>query len=153
MMPVIMRIRLSVPPPGAYGTTTSTGRCGYFACANAAPDDDASTAAANSVFSIAILLGDGAMVASQKIPPTSSSQAMDELLYEVRDGVGYVTFNRPQARNALTFAMYERLAEICNDPHGVRAILVTGAGDKAFAAGTDISQFRTFDKEEDALQY
>ena len=37
---------------------------------------------------------------------------MDELLYEVRDGVGYVTFNRPQARNALTFAMYERLAEI-----------------------------------------
>jgi enoyl-CoA hydratase/carnithine racemase len=85
---------------------------------------------------------------------------MDELLYEVRDGVGYVTFNRPQARNALTFAMYERLAEICNeasekrssaDP--VRAILMTGAGDKAFAAGTDISQFRTFDKEEDALQY
>ena len=81
---------------------------------------------------------------------------MDELLYEVRDGVGYVTFNRPQARNALTFAMYERLAEICNEAaekRAVRAILMTGAGDKAFAAGTDISQFRTFDKEEDALQY
>ncbi|MFN2645281.1 MAG: enoyl-CoA hydratase/isomerase family protein [Burkholderiales bacterium] len=81
---------------------------------------------------------------------------MDELLYEVRDGVGYVTFNRPQARNALTFAMYERLAEICNEAsetRSVRAILMTGAGDKAFAAGTDISQFRTFDKEEDALQY
>jgi enoyl-CoA hydratase len=81
---------------------------------------------------------------------------MDELLYEVRDGVGYVTFNRPQARNALTFAMYERLAEICNEAgeqRTVRAILMTGAGDKAFAAGTDISQFRTFDKEEDALQY
>jgi enoyl-CoA hydratase/carnithine racemase len=81
---------------------------------------------------------------------------MDELLYEVRDGVGYVTFNRPQARNALTFAMYERLAVICNEAsekRSVRAILMTGAGDKAFAAGTDISQFRTFDKEEDALQY
>src|SRR3954451_9453300 len=85
---------------------------------------------------------------------------MDELLYEVRDGVGYVTFNRPQARNALTFAMYERLGEICNEASekrssasSVRAILITGAGDKAFAAGTDISQFRTFDKEEDALQY
>ena len=81
---------------------------------------------------------------------------MDELLYEVRDGVGYVTFNRPQARNALTFAMYERLAEICNEAaekRAVRAILMTGAGDKAFAAGTDISQFRTFDKEDDALQY
>src|SRR5258708_15951681 len=81
---------------------------------------------------------------------------MDELLHEVRDGVAYVTFNRPQARNALTFAMYEHLAEICNqanDDRSIRAILITGAGDKAFAAGTDISQFRTFDKEQDALDY
>ena len=83
---------------------------------------------------------------------------MDELLYEVRDGVGYVTFNRPQARNALTFAMYERLAEICKEASSdrerkVKALLITGGGDKAFAAGTDISQFRTFDKEADALQY
>jgi len=81
---------------------------------------------------------------------------MDELLHEVRDGVAYVTFNRPQARNALTFAMYERLAEICNkanDDRSIRAILNTGAGDKAFAAGTDIAQFKTFDKEQDALDY
>jgi enoyl-CoA hydratase len=81
---------------------------------------------------------------------------MDELLYEVRDGIGYVTFNRPQARNALTFAMYERLAEICNHANtdrSIKAILITGGGDKAFAAGTDISQFRAFDKEQDALDY
>ena len=81
---------------------------------------------------------------------------MDELLHEVRDGVAYVTFNRPQARNALTFAMYERLAEICRQAdtdRSIKAILITGAGDKAFAAGTDISQFRAFDKEEDALNY
>jgi enoyl-CoA hydratase/carnithine racemase len=81
---------------------------------------------------------------------------MEELLYEVRDGVCYVTFNRPQARNALTFAMYEKLAEIChnaNADRSIRAILITGGGDKAFAAGTDISQFRTFDKEKDALDY
>ena len=81
---------------------------------------------------------------------------MDELLYEVRDGVGYVTFNRPQARNSLTFAMYERLAEICNKANAersIKALLITGAGDKAFAAGTDISQFRAFDKEQDALDY
>ena len=81
---------------------------------------------------------------------------MEELLYELRDGVAYVTFNRPQARNALTFAMYERLAEICNganEDRSIRAILMTGGGDKAFAAGTDISQFRTFDKEADALAY
>jgi enoyl-CoA hydratase/carnithine racemase len=52
--------------------------------------------------------------------------------------------------------MYERLAEICNkanEDRSIKAILITGGGDKAFAAGTDISQFRTFDKEEDALQY
>jgi enoyl-CoA hydratase len=81
---------------------------------------------------------------------------MDELLHEVRDGVAYVTFNRPQARNALTFAMYERLAEICNHANtdrSIKAILITGGGDKAFAAGTDISQFRAFDKEQDALDY
>jgi enoyl-CoA hydratase/carnithine racemase len=81
---------------------------------------------------------------------------MDELQYELRDGVGYVTFNRPQARNALTFAMYERLAEICTTANGdrsIKALLITGGGDKAFAAGTDISQFRTFDKEQDALDY
>jgi len=81
---------------------------------------------------------------------------MDELLYELRDGVAYLTFNRPQARNALTFAMYDRLAEICeqaNQDRSIRALLLTGAGDKAFAAGTDISQFRAFDKEQDALDY
>ena len=79
-----------------------------------------------------------------------------ELLYEVRDGIGHVTFNRPQARNALTFAMYERVAEICDaagsDP-AVRVLLFTGAGEKAFAAGTDISQFRAFNSPEDALGY
>jgi enoyl-CoA hydratase/carnithine racemase len=81
---------------------------------------------------------------------------MDELLYELRDGVAYLTFNRPQARNALTFAMYDRMAEICeqaNHDRSIRALLLTGAGDKAFAAGTDISQFRAFDKEQDALDY
>lgn len=36
-----------------------------------------------------------------------------ELLYEVKEGVGRITFNRPEARNAFTFKMYERLAEIC----------------------------------------
>jgi len=80
----------------------------------------------------------------------------DELLYEVKDGIGRITFNRPQARNALTFAMYERLAEICADAgrdSAVRALLLTGAGEKAFAAGTDISQFRAFKTPEDALGY
>ncbi len=80
----------------------------------------------------------------------------DELLYDVRDGIGYVTFNRPQARNAMIFSMYERLAEICtnaNTDHSIKALVLTGAGEKAFAAGTDISQFREFKTQQDALDY
>ena len=80
----------------------------------------------------------------------------DELLYEVRDGIGWITLNRPQARNALTFAMYDRLAEICRETKlggEVKCLVVTGAGEKAFAAGTDMTQFRGFDTEQDALDY
>lgn len=77
----------------------------------------------------------------------------DELIYEQRDNIGYVTLNRPQARNALTFPMYERLAEIAAAPGDVRALVITGAGEKAFAAGTDINQFRTFNGAEDAMAY
>ena len=80
----------------------------------------------------------------------------EELLYEVRDGIGYVTLNRPHARNALTFAMYERLSEVCDEVDAdaeVKALVLTGAGEKAFAAGTDISQFRAFSGPEDALGY
>jgi enoyl-CoA hydratase/carnithine racemase len=80
----------------------------------------------------------------------------DELLFHVDGATATVTLNRPQARNALTFAMYDRLAEVCSElrPDGpVRALILTGAGDKAFAAGTDISQFRAFRSEDDALAY
>ena len=77
----------------------------------------------------------------------------DELLYNQHDGIGLITFNRPQARNALTFPMYERLAEIVAAPGDVRALIITGAGDKAFAAGTDINQFRAFKGAEDAQAY
>jgi hypothetical protein len=45
----------------------------------------------------------------------------NELLYDQREDIGYITFNRPLTRNALTFAMYERLAEIATDPGDVRA--------------------------------
>ena len=80
----------------------------------------------------------------------------DELLYEVNDGIGLITFNRPRARNALTFAMYERMAEICsqaNEDRTIKALVLTGAGEKAFAAGTDIAQFRAFKSGEDGLVY
>jgi enoyl-CoA hydratase len=80
----------------------------------------------------------------------------DELLYEVRDCIARVTFNRPQARNAFTFAMYERLAEICNaveSDRSIKVMLLTGAGEKAFASGTDISQFKSFKTADDAIAY
>ena len=79
-----------------------------------------------------------------------------ELLYDKRGEVGWITFNRPQARNALTFAMYEGLAEICQritHTREVKALVITGAGDKAFAAGTDIAQFQAFKGGEDGIAY
>jgi enoyl-CoA hydratase/carnithine racemase len=83
--------------------------------------------------------------------------AEKELLYEIVDGTGIVTFNRPRSRNSLTFGMYEGLSEICSDLSGdsnvIHALIITGAGDKAFAAGTDISQFRDFSTAEDAIEY
>jgi len=79
-----------------------------------------------------------------------------DLLYEIHDGIGRITFNRPQARNAFTFRMYEELGEICNkaeNDSSVKVLVLTGAGEKAFAAGTDISEFKTFSTAEDALNY
>jgi len=79
-----------------------------------------------------------------------------EILYEVKDGVGRITFNRPQARNAFTFRMYERLAEICQQASAdssVKVLVLTGSDEKAFAAGTDISEFRNFSTAQDALDY
>lgn len=85
-----------------------------------------------------------------------STPLAPELLYEIKDGIGLATFNRPHARNALTFDMYERLAELCaNAPTdgSVKAIIITGAGDKAFAAGTDIALFRDFGRPEQGIEY
>src|SRR5690242_20331184 len=79
-----------------------------------------------------------------------------DILYDLRDGIGRITFNRPQARNAFTFAMYERLAAICeeaNRDRTIKVLVLQGAGDKAFASGTDINQFRAFTTPQHALEY
>ena len=104
-------------------------------------------------------MGAEPMVAKEamaRAEPKAATDVGEDMLYEVRDGIAYVTFNRPQARNAFTFAMYERLAEICaiaDEDRSIKAMLLTGAGGKAFAAGTDINQFRAFKSPEDALNY
>lgn len=80
----------------------------------------------------------------------------NHILYEVRDGVGFVTLNRPASRNALTFEMYARLADICSTvptDGSVRVLVITGAGDKAFAAGTDIALFRDFKTPQQGIAY
>ena len=87
---------------------------------------------------------------------TEQPNVADHILFDRQGGIGKVTFNRPEARNAFTFAMYERLAAICEEANGDRTLKVLvfqGAGDKAFAAGTDINQFRAFTTPQHALDY
>jgi len=84
------------------------------------------------------------------------TDAADELIVERRGAIAWITFNRPQARNALTWNMYDRLEAACHDVNAdrtVRAVVLTGAGGEAFVAGTDIGQFRAFKTEQDALDY
>ena len=78
----------------------------------------------------------------------------EEILFDKEGETGVITLNRPAARNALTFGMYARIAEICSAPPAdVRVLVITGAGDRAFAAGTDIAQFREFESGQDAIDY
>src|SRR4051794_39978454 len=69
----------------------------------------------------------------------------DELLYEVDDGVATVTLNRPDQRNALNGELLEALVDAmraARDDDAVRAVVLTGAGDKVFCAGADLGGFR-----------
>jgi enoyl-CoA hydratase/carnithine racemase len=74
-----------------------------------------------------------------------------------RDGhIATVIFDRPAARNAMTWRMYEELGEVCariRREHGLRVAVFRGAGGKAFVAGTDIAQFQTFRGGDDGLAY
>jgi enoyl-CoA hydratase len=74
----------------------------------------------------------------------------------INAGVASVVFDRPQARNAMTWAMYEQLASICRQLHTdstVRVATFRGAGGEAFVAGTDIEQFKAFRSGEDGVAY
>lgn len=75
--------------------------------------------------------------------------------FTVDDAIATLTFNRPEARNALTWEMYDALCHACDRVDMDRAIhvfIIKGTGG-AFAAGTDISQFTTVATREDALAY
>lgn len=69
---------------------------------------------------------------------------MDELLIDTNDGIGTITINRPQRRNALTLGMWDSfpsiIARLDSDP-AVKVVVIRGGGDKAFSAGGDITEF------------
>ncbi|MFL6692454.1 MAG: enoyl-CoA hydratase, partial [Ramlibacter sp.] len=74
----------------------------------------------------------------------------------IQAGIASVTFDRPEARNAMTWAMYESLVRICEQLHAdpsVRVVRLRGAGGQAFVAGTDIAQFLDFKSGDDGVAY
>ena len=67
-----------------------------------------------------------------------------------------VLFNRPEQRNAMTYAMYDGLEQACvraDEDESVHVLVLRGAGGRAFVAGTDISQFLEFTSGEDGIAY
>ena len=86
--------------------------------------------------------------------PASSGDGQVRL--RIADAVAHVLFDRPWARNAMTWAMYDGLAAACaaiNENRCVRVAVLRGAGGKAFVAGTDIAQFRQFANGDDGVAY
>ena len=78
------------------------------------------------------------------------------LVMKMDGPVATATINRCEARNAMTMAMYDALAEFCawvDDSPEVRVAVIRGAGSKAFISGTDINHFRDFDSAEDGIAY
>jgi enoyl-CoA hydratase/carnithine racemase len=94
-------------------------------------------------------------VASETVPGATETGENDIVV--TRDGpVLTVLFNRPHRRNAMTWAMYDRLHAACDEvdeDDTIRVLVLRGAGGKSFVAGTDISQFTAFETKEDGLEY
>jgi len=81
---------------------------------------------------------------------------MSSVLFEAEPPVAFLTFNRPEAHNALTWEMYQGLLDACEAVDAnpaIRVMVLRGAGGKAFAAGTDIAQFAGFRTARDGVAY
>lgn len=86
----------------------------------------------------------------------NASAASEHVVVERSGAIVTLTFNRPEARNAMTWEMYDRLYQACEEVDGddsIRVLVLKGAGGKAFVAGTDIGQFTQFESGEDGLRY
>jgi enoyl-CoA hydratase/carnithine racemase len=78
-----------------------------------------------------------------------------KILAEIKDGVGRITFNQPEKRNAMSVTMWDGMARALDAfeaDSSVRCVVLTGAGDKAFVSGADISQFDKVRSDADAQQ-
>jgi enoyl-CoA hydratase/carnithine racemase len=79
-----------------------------------------------------------------------------DTIYTTEGQIAVLTFNRPESRNAMTWAMYDALVDACDAVDAnpaVRVLVLRGADDRAFIAGTDINQFRELRTPEHALAY
>jgi enoyl-CoA hydratase len=77
-------------------------------------------------------------------------------IFQAAGPIAKLTFNRPEARNAMTWEMYDALVAACervDRDDAIRVLVLRGAGGKAFVAGTDISQFQTFTDRDAGLKY
>ncbi|EAR52119.1 enoyl-CoA hydratase [Oceanicola granulosus HTCC2516] len=75
---------------------------------------------------------------------------------EIEGAVARITFDRPAARNAMTWEMYDALSQHCDtlaDAPGIRCAVLRGAGGASFVAGSDIAQFAEFEGGADGIAY
>jgi len=73
--------------------------------------------------------------------------AYENIIYEVNEGIATITFNRPKALNALNRALLGELSQALDEiaaDEDIRALVLTGAGDKSFVAGADITELATY---------
>lgn len=85
---------------------------------------------------------------------TDTMTRTDKMLSRKEGHVGYVIFNNPERRNAVSLEMWETTARILDDfrdDNDVRVVVLTGAGDKAFVSGADISRFENERANEEAI--
>ena len=95
-------------------------------------------------------------MSAEAYPTEEGLSTATQTIFETEGPIAILTFNRPEARNAMTWDMYASLVETCDrvdaDPE-LKALVLRGAGGKAFVAGTDIAQFQTFEDRDAGVRY
>jgi electron transfer flavoprotein alpha subunit len=82
-------------------------------------------------------------------PSTDQYVGMENILYNVQNGIAYLTINRPKALNALnrkTLKEISTVTDMLQDDHTIKALIIRGAGDRAFVAGADITEMQNMDE-------